>query len=93
MPERRMILMGNGKPVRPKITADFCESIVNRCLDGQIINYYEFVLGFAACFDAISRGTIDLEEDPVEVARQAWLDVHNVLNKPNRVTDIMRVGD
>lgn len=88
-----MILMGNGKPVRPKIAAEFCETIVNRCLDGGIAGYYEFFLGFAACFDAIARGTIDLDEDPMDVARQALRDVHNVLNKPNKVTDIMRVGD
>lgn len=92
IPERRMILMGNGKPVRPKTIAEFCNSIVDRCLDGQAINCYEFVLGFAACLDAVARGTIDMDEDPLGVARQAWHDVHNVLNKQNIVTDIMRLG-
>lgn len=93
IPERRMILMGNGKPVRPRDIAEFCDSIVDRCLDGQAINCYEFVLGFAACLDAVARGTIDMDEDPIVVARQAWFDVHNVLNKQNIVTDIMRLGD
>ena len=61
IPKRRIFMMCNGKPVQPRTAENFCGAIVNGCLDGDIISHYEFSLGFAACFDAISRGTIDLE--------------------------------
>lgn len=90
IPKRRVFMMGNGKPVQPKRSKKFCNTIVERCLDAKVHEHYDFVLGFAACFDAIARGTIDLEEHPVNVALQAYSDVHNVTTSPNQVTDIMK---
>lgn len=91
MPERRMFLMGSGKPVRPSDSARFCGALVDGCLDAEIIGHYEFILGFAASFDAVARGTVNLA-DPVGTALQALADVGNVTTKPNVVTDIMRIG-
>ena len=85
-------MMGNGAPVQPKRSRAFCDALVERCLDGKVHGHYDFALGFAACFDAVARGTIDLEEHPVNVALQAWSDINNVTTAPNKVTDIMRIG-
>ena len=93
IPKRRIFMMGNGKPVQPRTAENFCGAIVNGCLDGDIISHYEFSLGFAACFDAISRGTIDLEADPIGIVHRAFADIENITTKPNEITDIMRVGD
>lgn len=93
IPKPRVFLMGNGKPVQPKRAKKFCAAIVDRCMDGAVHGHSDFALGFAACFDAIARGTIDLEEHPVNVMEQAYSDVHNVTTKPKKVTDIMRFGD
>jgi hypothetical protein len=93
IPKPRVFLMGNGKPVQPKRAKEFCAAIVDKCLDDAVHGHSEFALGFAACFDAIARGTIGLEEHPVNVMNQAYSDVHNITTKPNKVTDIMRLGD
>ena len=90
IPNRHVFMMGNGQPVPPKRAKKFCNAIVDRCLEAKAREHYDFVLGFAACFDAIARGTIDLEEHPVNVALQAYSDVHNVTTSPNQVTDIMK---
>lgn len=82
--------MGGGKPAQPSAANGFCDAIVNACLDGEIINHYEFALGFAAAIDAISRGTFDMAFDPIAVVEQAWSDVANVTKTPNKITDIMR---
>lgn len=90
IPKRRIFMMGNGKTVQPKRTKHFRNTIVERCLEAKVREHYDFVLGFAACFDAIARGTIDLEEHPVTVALQAYSDVRDITSKANKVTDIMR---
>lgn len=90
IPNRRVFMMGNGQPVPPKRSKKFCNSLVDRCLKGRVREHYDFVLGFAACFDAIARGTIDLEEHSINVVLQAYSDVHNISNKPNEVTNIMK---
>ena len=90
IPRRHIFMMGNGQPVPPKRTKRFCSAIVEGCMDGKVIGHYDFLLGFAACFDAIARGTIDDDADPVAVALQAYYDVHNITDTPNLVTDIMR---
>ena len=90
IPNRHVFMMGNGQPVPPKRAKKFCNAIVDRCLEAKVRDHYDFVLGFAACFDAISRGTIDLEEHPINVALQAYSDVHNITTKPNEVTNIMK---
>ena len=92
LPRQNMFLMGNGKPVRPSDAGRFSRALVDGCLDAEVIGHYEFFLGFAACFDAIARGTADLN-DPIGCAMQALEDVHNVSPQPNKVTDIMRIGD
>ena len=99
--KRRIFMMGSGKSVQPKHTAFFCETIVSDCMDGKFcerseaasagVCCEEFALGFAACLDAVSRGTIDLEEHPRNVVNQAWNDMNNVTTRPNTVTDIMRI--
>jgi hypothetical protein len=88
---RRVFMMGNGKPVQPKQVDRFCKVVLETLLDGEMYGHYEFVLGFAACFDAVARGTIDLEASPCETIIQAWRDTQNITNKPNKITDIMRV--
>lgn len=90
IPNRHVFMMGNGQPLPPKRAKKFCNAIVDRCLEDRVREHYDFVLGFAACFDAISRGTIDLEEHPINVALQAYSDVHNISNAPNEVTNIMK---
>ena len=90
IPQRRVFMTGNGQPVHPKRAREVCDAIVNGCLDGRAGDDSYFVLGFAACFDAVSRGTIDLDADPLEMALQALHDVHNVTSMPNRVTNILR---
>lgn len=92
IPKCHAFLMGNGAPVQPERARAFCDALVDGCLDDEVRGNYEFTLGFAACFDAIARGTIDLEEHPVNVALQAWSDINNVTAVPNKVTDIMRIG-
>ena len=89
IPKRRIFMMGDGTPVQPKRARKFCNSLVEKCLDAKVRDHYDFVLGFAACFDAVSRGTIDLTEHPVNVALQAYSDVHNITSRPNKVTNIM----
>lgn len=94
--KRRIFMMGNGRTVQPKHTAFFCETITADCLDGRFCERQEhtgtcceeFALGFIACFDAVSRGTIDLEEHPRNVVNQAWKDINNETTLPNVVTDI-----
>lgn len=90
---RTPFMMGHGKLVPREVSKRFCNSIVNGCLDGQHATYYQFCLGFAACFDAVSRGTIDLQADPNAIVDLAWRDVNNVSSKPNEITAIMSVGD
>lgn len=90
VPKRRIFMMGDGTPVQPKRVKKFCDSLVEKCLDAKVRDHYDFVLGFAACFDAISRGTIDLSEHPVNVALQAYSDVHNITSRPNKVTNVMK---
>ena len=92
IPKMHIFMMGDGTPVQPKRAKAFCGSLVDRCLDGAVQGHYDFVLGFAACFDAIARGTVDLEEHPLNVALQAWADINNITTAPNKVTDIMRTG-
>ena len=87
---RRIFMMGNGKPVLPDWSYEFCDTIINGCMSAEIVGHCEFSLGFAACFDAMARGTIDLE-DPIGTVRQAWADVNNITTAPNKVTDIMRI--
>ena len=96
--KRRIFMMGNGKSVQPKKTALFCETITADCLKGKFCKREElasnstcceeFALGFIACLDAVSRGTIDLEEHPRNVVNQAWKDINNETTLPNIVTDI-----
>ena len=83
-------MMGSGKPVQPNASEGFCGALISGCLDGKIVSHYEFTLDFAACFDAISRGTIDLAEDPIATIEQAWADIENVTTSPNKITDVMR---
>lgn len=90
IPRQRLFLIGGGKPAQPSASKGFCDAIVNACLDGEIINHYEFALGFAAAVDAISRGTFDMSSDPIGVVEQAWSDVANVTKASNKITDIMR---
>ena len=91
MPQRRIFMMGNGKPVQPSVSKQFCDTLIDGLLDGKIISNYEFTMGFAACFDAISRGTIDLQENPIDTMEQAWADIANVTMAPNKITDVMRI--
>lgn len=93
LPKRHVFMMGNGQPVPPKRSKAFCKSLVDGCLDAGVHGHYDFALGFAACLDAVARGTIDLEEHPVNVALQAWADINNITTTPNKVTNIMRLGD
>lgn len=90
LPERRMFSMGNGKIARKDQTGAFCDALVEGCLDARVHRFYDFTLGFAACLDAISRGTLDLDADPIGVVMAAHADVHNVTLEPNAVTDVMR---
>lgn len=90
IPKMRVFMMGDGTPVQPKRSKEFCNALVERCLDARVHDHYDFVLGFAACFDAIARGTIDLEEHPINVVTQAHDDVHNITTAPNKVTNIMK---
>ena len=92
MPKRRLCMMGNGKSVQPKKHVEhFCKAVVEDCLSGRFHGHEDFALGVAACFDAISRGTIDLDEYPRNVVDQMWIDVNNVFTLPNKVTDLMRI--
>ena len=91
MEKRRLCMMGNGKTVQPKFVERFCKTVANDCLDGRCRGYEDFALGVIACLDALSRGTIDLEEHPRNVVKQMWNDVNNVTTLPNKVTDITRV--
>ena len=91
IPSRRIFMMGDGKPVLPDWSHEFCDAIINGCLNAEIVDHWEFFAGFAACFDAMARGTIDLE-NPIGTAKQAWDDVNNITTTPNKVTDIMRIG-
>ena len=88
----RMFMTGNGRPVQPRRTRGFCDAVVKGCLDGEFRDREFFALGFAACLDAVSRGTIDFDSEPSEVVARAWADVNNVTVEPNGVTDIMRAG-
>lgn len=90
LPNRRVFLTGSGRPVLPRIVMRFCRALVNGCMDAKVDGHYDFVLGFAACLDAIARGTVDFSEDPLETVARAWRDVENVTTRPNQVTDIMR---
>ena len=90
IPRMRIFMMGDGTPVQPKCAKHFCNTLVDRCLDGAVQGHYDFVLGFAACFDAVARGTIDLEEHPLNVALQAYHDVNNITTTPNKVTNILK---
>ena len=83
-------MMGNGKPVQPRYVEKFCGVVMETLLDSDMHDHYEFALGFAACFDAVSRGTIGVDT-PFETVVQAWHDVQNVTNKQNKITDVMRV--
>ena len=93
IPKQCIIMMGNGKPASPRLIKRFCDGIVAGCMDGAIERHHGFALGFAACLDAISRGTIDMGSDPIETMKQAYADVHNTTTSHNKVTDIMRFGD
>ena len=84
-------MMGSGKCVLLKQADQFLADVLETLLDGQMTEHYEFALGFAACFDAVSRGTINLDVTPYETIVQAWRDTQNVTNEPNKITDIMRV--
>ena len=98
LPKRRIFMMGSGKSVQPKNTALFCETITEDCLKGKFCESKEltktgtcceaFALGFIACLDAVSRGTIDLEEHPRNVVNPAWKDINNETTLPNVVTNI-----
>ena len=92
IPAIRPFLTGSAMYVQPSKAKGFCDSIVNSCLAAEIVGHCEFSLGFAACLDAIARGTIDLE-DPIGTVKQAWADVNNIASSPNRVTDIMRIEE
>ena len=89
----RMFSMGNGRIARVKQTSAFCDGLVDGCLDADVCDFYDFTLGFAACLDAIARGTLDLDADPIEVIKKAHGDVHNIFTTSNSITDIMRFGD
>ena len=86
-----MFMMGNGKPVQPSRCNDFCEQAIRGTLDFDAEMRAWFQVGFTAAVDMIARGTIDFSSQPNDVIGQAWLDVHNITVKPNKVTDIMRV--
>lgn len=93
IPKRRIFMMGNGKAVRPSMAKLFCGVVVEDCLDSTLaakVADLEFALGFAACFDAIARGTISLVAYPSDVVAQAYSDAHNATNKANKVTNIMK---
>lgn len=93
MPKRGAFMTGSGEVVPPERAREFCRSLVDRCLKGNIHGQYDFVLGFAACLDAVLRGTIDFEEHPVNVVMQARADIDNITTAPNKVTNIMKELD
>jgi len=90
IPGRKSFLTGNGKAVRPERLSRFCDELVDGCLDAEVIDMYDFALGFAAGIDAVSRGTVDFDGSATEVARQAYRDIHNITTRPNKVTNIMQ---
>ena len=71
------------------MTAGFDEVIVENCLSSITYQRYMFLLGFAACLDAVSRGTIDYAE-PIAVAMQAYEDVDSIGPEPGRVSNMMK---
>jgi len=77
IPNQRAFMMGNGSPVLPDQSYYFCDTIISALMNAQILGHWEFFAGFAACFDAMARGTIDLE-NPIWTAKQAWDDVNNI---------------
>ena len=91
MPKRTMFLMGNAKHVQREAADRFCSKVVDGLFDGRILGHYEFNIGFAAAVDAISRGTIDFDADPIDTIAQAWSDVNNITIAPNKITAVMRV--
>lgn len=91
MPKRRMFLMGNAKHVPRDEAGKFCNRIIDGLFDGRILDHYEFNIGFAAAVDAISRGTIDFEADPIDIVAQAWSDVNNITTAPDKITSVMRL--
>lgn len=93
LPRMRMFSMGNGRIARVEQTSAFCDGLVDGCLDADVCGFYDFTLGFAACLDAIARGTLDLDADPIETIIQAREDLKNFSTTRNKITDIMRFGD
>ena len=99
LPKRSPILMNSAKGKQRKtkfVSGDFvrrfCKTIVGDCLDGRCSGYEEFAFGVAAMLDAMSRGTIDMDEHPRNVVKQMWDDVNNATKRPNKITNIMRIG-
>lgn len=82
-------LAGAGRFVSPEDVRSFCGEVVDAAVGGISYEKYSFVLGFAACLDAVSRGTIGFA-DPMACALRAYRDVNNVGPAPNRVTNMMR---
>lgn len=91
LPRRRTFMLGNGLPVLPSRSEHFCETTINHVLDENNAPFAWFKIGMAAMVDMISRGTMDFKTEPEAITEQAWHDIHNVFNDPNKLTDVMKV--
>ena len=55
---------------------------------GEVGSQAAFAMGFAACVDAVARGTFDADSDPIETCRLAWDDVNDVSPRDKNVADV-----
>jgi len=91
IPKPRIFMMGNGKPVQPSASKNFCEQAVMGSLSQNNEMRAWFQIGMAAAVDMISTGTFDFSTSADTVIDSAWSDINNITIKPNKVTDIMRI--
>lgn len=91
LPKWCMFVLGNGCPVSPSQSRHFCETTISGVLDENNICEAYAKIGKAVMVEAIARGTMDFEIEPEIIIHQAWHDIHNISNKPNKLTDVMKV--
>lgn len=66
----------------------FCERVLDCVFSGDI-RFAEFALGYCACLDSLSQGTV-LPGDPLGSVTGAYRDVHDVSGSPRTFTDVLQ---